>query len=116
MEEFEDEQLKALVDKSVIDKMDTGKQQMLDLSTRKWIAINVPDLFDPYVDVENKMSEARLHKLFYPEDISKASVHNNIYLRFPELSPTFMLRDIETAKALSFLVKVSSHYSKLCGK
>ena len=47
--------------------------------------------------------------MLIPADFAKATILNNLYLRFPDLAPNFPFRDLKTQEGYLMLEKVRHH-------
>jgi hypothetical protein len=108
LEKYELEQLRLSCSNSVYEAITSGKSQKLDRQIRIFFAINCPLLFSKDHEIVNSKTEKVMKPLFIPDDYEKVTIHNFFFLRFPDYSPLFPLREIKTAKMFYELIKVRS--------
>jgi hypothetical protein len=95
------------------DKTDDGfdllvsdSKQRLDVYVRRFMFIHLCELY--LVETANKLTKSKEDRnFFYFPVLDGCSVTNNIYLRFPDLSPLFPSRQIEKAGMFYEYVRVS---------
>lgn len=102
---YEDEKIQTIVHPSVYTTLQ--RYQKLDPAVRKFIAKNVPEYRDISLVPSKKQTSVALESLFFPTDYRKVSINSNLFIRFPDLSPTFPLRSITTAEGVDELIRVS---------
>jgi hypothetical protein len=106
LERFEDAKLKALVDRDIYERMVNANAQKHDLSVRRFIVLNAPDLLDPAQGVDNNRTKLLMSPVFTPESIEELTIFNCFFLRFPDYSPNWPMRSIKTDHEFRLLVKV----------
>lgn len=102
---YEDEKIEGIVHPSVYATL--HRAQKLDPPVRKFISKYVPE----YRDITAKPAKVKtaelLEPLFFPPDYKNVTIHSNIFLRFPELSPLFPFRSMSTCNGVDELIRVS---------
>jgi hypothetical protein len=80
----------------------------LDREVRRWFAITMTSIL---LDWKSKISRPKMESLyapfFLPPDYSDATVHNCFFLRFIDLAPQFLFRDIKTLAVFKIYESVS---------
>ena len=89
-------------------KIRDESQQKFDADVRRWIFIQHPEIFDPKEALTQKEVQVILDSMWTPL-IEGATVCNNFYLRFPDLSPLFATCSIQTYEMFYEYVKVRVH-------
>jgi len=82
----------------------------LDYQARVWIMIRVPELFKPDANFNKTQVSERWEALWGPgtSSMGKLDVMNCIFLRFIDLSPLWIFREILTPKFFEFYKIASS--------
>lgn len=106
---YEDKTIEGIVHHSVYATL--HRPQKLDPPVRKFISKNVPEYRDISITPTKAQTTEALEPLFFPPDYRNVSIHTNIFVRFPELSPLFPLRSISTPAGVDELIRVSFLYA-----
>jgi hypothetical protein len=89
-------------------EMDDKHSQKFDFQVRRWLQIHLPELYDPTQKTSNVMAQKLRDKVLMPP-VAGSDPTNCFYLRFPDLSPLFPTRSIESKPMFYELVKVSKY-------
>jgi hypothetical protein len=107
LERYEDAKLKASVERDVYERIVTANPQKHDLSVRRFIALNAPDLFEPSFQVAHSKTKGLTDAVFTPNSFEELTIFNCFFLRFPDYSPHWALKEIRTDNSFMDAVKVS---------
>ena len=81
---------------------------MLDPEVRRWLLIHNLELFSDGSGA--KFNQTAVKKAFgamlTPTNYAKASIMNNLFLRFPDMAPNFVFRDLKTEAGYAMYEKV----------
>jgi hypothetical protein len=73
-------------------------KQSLDAHTRQFLFILTYPLWQPkHSRPNNTETKKCLDSVFYPQKLTNATPYNNLWLRFPDLAPTFPWRQLTTS-------------------
>jgi hypothetical protein len=83
----------------------------LDAEVRRWIVIRSPTLFSTAEKHSKSEVGGSLGELFGPPNLEDISVFNCIFMRFVDLSPIWVFRDIKTKPFFHSYLAVSLSFS-----
>lgn len=87
-------------------KRDSGNVK-LDTEVRRWIVIRVPQLFTVKETRSKTQVSEVLDDLWRPYNLTEIDVFNCIFMRFADLSPLWVFRDIRRLEFFNCYLAVS---------
>jgi hypothetical protein len=105
-----EEEEKKKISPIILEEIGKSSDMKLDIDIRLWLYINTKHIWKPGVRPNRSITTAAVLPLFAPSNLSETTPYNYIFLRFPDLSPTFLFRDIRTENAMLKYRNVSFNY------
>ena len=96
-----------IVDDRVAQRVFSRKRKFDDAVTTWW-ALHLPEFRTPGLSADKSRTTSLLRPLFMPDEFDEKSANINrlFYLRFPDYSPTYVLRDLSSEDAITELNNV----------
>ena len=74
-----------------------GSHNQLDSECNRWLIVTIPEILEDVERLHNKEAVKKaFNSVFDPPDYKEASPRNNFWLRFPDMAPHFLFRDIRS--------------------